>query len=241
MKNKLFIPLIFLSTLTMTSCGGDYSGSYTFQMGKDKGTHVIASMELSKKDFSYDNKLLGKEFKFTADIQDSDGSTTYNDMIKIAYDLLGDGTSVNGYYYVDTKKDINNEQIIHLGFIIDENDLKELSEITQFDASDLNITAEMAEYIFYSTMSNTSLNIHIPVSMDDLLLQFYWYGYDFYIEELTLKIDMVEAHEKGTHPTEKDIEEINNSAQYQAKHPENSLNSRKFRDYHCISLSLLKN
>ena len=240
MKSKLLFPLILLSTLSMSSCSTNLTGTYVFQMGKDKGVHLKAQMVLGKNDVKdSENTLLGKNFNFTMDIQtksqEGEGDNSYQELLTIMYTIFGDGQSVDGYYNIDTKKDSNGDKIIHFGFDVDQDLIDAIATTFNTDLSAVVITSKMTELVLFSTINSKSVNLIAPVSAKDLLLQLYWYGYDFYYEEEIPYAGKVEEHEKGTHPTKEDIEAINNSEIYKTRHPDEI-----FRDYHVINVGLLK-
>ena len=63
---KLRLLPFMLMPLCLMSCGSSgYVGRYSFQMGKSKGSHITATVELSKDDYvdSHDN-ILGKKAEF---------------------------------------------------------------------------------------------------------------------------------------------------------------------------------
>lgn len=68
------------------------------------------------------------------------------------------------------------------------------------------IPSEFVDELMISTFSNDTINITIPVSLTDLMLQLYWYGFDLLDIEGTKELV---KHEHGSHPTAEDVKEIN--------------------------------
>ena len=93
-----------------------------------------------------------------------------------------------------------------------------------------DITPEDTAKFVYSTISKTTIAFNIPVSLDDLAFQLYWYGLDLYNLESN-----PEAHAIGSHPITDDINHINNDLHYADTH-----DGKSFRDYHTLSLTLTK-
>ena len=93
-----------------------------------------------------------------------------------------------------------------------------------------DITPQQTAKFVYSTISKTTLVFNIPVSMDDLFYQLYWYGLD--LNDIEAEIT---AHPAGSHPTAEDIRYINEELHYSETHDD-----KTFRDYHTLSLSLTK-
>ena len=223
MKHRAFT-LLGIIPFLLCSCGKDaYLGSYTFQMGKNSDTHMMINMVL--KDIGVKNdagELLGKGFTITGEATFSDASSEESQ--SPIFDLLKDGLTLNGYYNIgDPLKDGSN--ILSIGFALD--DIESETGIA------FPISSETVEKFVYSEISKKSINIHAPVSIDDLMLQLYWYGLDFYYDGDEQKTRDVESHPAGTHPTEADIAAINET--YPADHKD-----AKYRDFHTLTLPLLK-
>lgn len=93
-----------------------------------------------------------------------------------------------------------------------------------------NVTPEQTAKFVYTTINASTLTFNIPVSLNDLQFQLYWYGLD--LSNLDATID---AHDVGTHPTQEDIKKINEELKYADNH-----DGKSFRDYHTLSLGLTK-
>ena len=271
MRIKRVLPLLATTLLTLSACGKDpYLGDYTFQMGRDKGVHVRATLELLSdevREQDDDAELLGKKFKFKADINmgkkdsetepqsllnestsESESQTSESgsgeegedlpnspeDFLKLVYEILGDGDSINGYYYIgDPIKGGSKE--LHLGFIVTDSIKEEAADAANIDLSGIGINPDTTEKLLYSTINEKQINISVPVSFEDLMYQLYWYGTDIYIDSESLHIDDVTEHKAGTHPTDEEIAAINADPKYKEHHGDSP-----FRDFHVLTLGLLK-
>ena len=156
-------------------------------------------------------------------------------VLKLIYELLGDGEAVVGYYKVGDPIQGGGKQL-HLGVDIDDEFLDMLASLLQIDKQSLQLTPEMTEKIIYSTIADKAVNISIPVSMDDLLFQLYWYGYDLHTEDGSFHFDNLPVtHAPGSHPTAEEVAAINADATFKAHHP-----SVTYRDYYTVTLGLIK-
>ena len=234
----------FLALLLCSCQGGNKDVSYSFRMGKENGTHMALSMVLTEDEMkSNEDKVLGKTFRLTAqyntlseddDPEEIDSDDVIQMALNFAYNLLGDGDSVIGYYNI-TDKIIDRRKVVSIGFDIDD-DLREwLREL--FGEVNIDFVKESGwiEKVCYSTIDDKNLYMVLPVSMDDFVYQIYWYGYHFYVEDEVLQCEHVTPHEIGTHPTKEDVVKINNSTDYKSKHKD-----KVFRDFHALTLALTK-
>ena len=156
-------------------------------------------------------------------------------VLKLIYELLGDGEAVVGYYKVGDPIQGGGKQL-HLGVDIDDEFLDMLASLLQIDKQSLQLTPEMTEKIIYSTIADKAVNISIPVSMDDLLFQLYWYGYDLHTEDGSFHFDNLPiTHAPGSHPTAEEVAVINADATFKAHHP-----NVTYRDYYTVTLGLIK-
>ena len=249
-KFKLF-PFMLLP-LALSSCGENkFLGTYSFQLGRDSGTHFGVYATTTNKDYKYVDEG-GETIPLT-------GSKVMNLRLNLG------GASLGGFFdslniqdvtlktYYSIGKKLGNEQgnVFRFGFnikdIIDELFPKEDPEpsglLRDGDApsgdedegdEDIpipedweNIDPATTSKFVYSTISKTTLTFNIPVSLDDLTFQLYWYGYDL------ATLEDVTEHPVGTHPTAAEVEEINQT--YPTTH-----DNKNFRDYHTLSLALTK-
>ncbi len=219
---KILIPLFLL---TMTSCSTGYPGTYSFQMGKNSGTHMAITMTLTD-NLKYDSqdKEIGKEFNILFDVAMANDDA----ILEALKTLFPDGITLDGYYNIVNHNGANQ---LKLGFII--------SEVLPSGIQEMGITNlftdEVIQKIVYSEIDNRNITLCIPVSVDDLLFQLYWYGHDFYYtnlgqEDQALEYRDVTPHDLNTHPTQEDIDAINQT--YKTEHTSN------YRDFHNLSLGL---
>lgn len=211
--------LISLMPLLFSCSKPKYVGEYVFQLGKSKDTHMNVSLQLTKDVFDAEKPDLGKKFTLTFDSLSSDsGSET--DIMSILNDL----GPITGHYHVDPKVQVYDASRLFLGLYV----------LGEYD-----IPQEITELLFVANIDKTSVNFYLPVSLNDLKFQLYWYGYDLNIaalfdedpDEDPLKTKEG-AHEVGTHPTQEDIDRIN--THYIDDH------GVAFRDYHVLQLGLTK-
>ena len=228
MKSYKIFPLIFIVPLLLTACNKKpyYVGDYVFQMGKNKDTHMGVTLKLTDNYFDENNHDKGYAFELDIDMasssNDSGGFMT----------MLESVNPIKGFYLVNEDIKIYDETKLFLGvgaeYFAD--------YITS--PEELENIEKLIDSIFVANVNKTTVNLYLPVSMDDLFLQLYWYGYDLTGtssgsgEEST--IDSPDGtHPVGNHPTEEDIAKVNEH--YPATH-----GGKSFRDYHVLKLGLTK-
>ncbi len=242
-------PLILLLPLLLAGCGeGPTDVVYSFQMGKQSGSHMTASMTLRQEDYQSEGKVLGKKMTFFLEAKmgqasqesslfsedslsseaissASEGTSTVSsaasnpfDFNGIIMDLLSKGLTVNGWYSIqEMNKDGRNRMPI--GF--------DIASILPEIGESYNLGPDIVEKLIYCETDGKAIYLSIPVSLQDILFQLYWYGVDLFgFEEVT-------PHQVNTHPTAEDIAEINKT--YPDTH-----GGSLYRDFHCISLGLKK-
>ena len=253
MKHKKILPLALMSIFTITSCGGkSYQGEYMFQMGRDNGVHMNATIALTGDAVTIEGEPNAKKFKFTCDIvasqEEEEGTQYFKDIIEFAYILLGDGESVNGYYSVgDTYE--KDKKHLTLGFVI--GDVGELipGEIP-------TIKTDITESVMFATIDTKAVYITVPVSLTDLMLQLYWYGYDVWADDDNIHLDTLpeeKHHAHGSHPNTEDVAYLNADPTYVAHHKTvltdkyddipllaELFGQHDYRDFHTLTVSLLK-
>lgn len=134
------------------------------------------------------------------------------------YELLAEGLTLDGYYTIVDVPDKEFDQL-RIGFFLDD-----ISEIT---GQTIDLEPEVIEMIVYSEITPKSITLKIPVSIDDVIYQLYWYGYDLF------NFTEVEPHDRNTHPTKEEIDKINET--YPDTHDGNL-----YRDFYTLSLGLSK-
>ena len=215
-------PLLLLSIIPLLcSCSREkYAGEYVFQLGKSKDTHMNVSLSLSKEIFNTEKPEEGKKFELKIE-SSSSAAEADDDMMGILADL----GPISGHYRVDPKVKIYDATRLYLGLVV----------LGEYD-----IPQEITELLFVANIDKTTVNFYLPVSLNDLALQLYWYGYDLETDKLFDEdsdgdhLSTKEgAHEVGTHPTQDDIDRIN--THYPTDH-----DGALFRDYHVLQLGLTK-
>ncbi len=259
MKNKL--PILFLLPTLLCSCSASsYKGTYSFQMGKEDGTHMGAKLNLTDKIVTKKDETTGQdiekgyEFKLTISMDfnmlfssilslipeyqeaqekeeeqapanggESSGEETPSEEGEDDEKKMPQDIEIGGYYRVGEK---NRDNTHHL-------------YINVYDPSiDTEIDDELLEHIMYATITHKEVTIKIPVSLTDLALQLYWYGFDFNFD--TFEFIEVEAHPFGTHPTLEEVEAINASG-FPKTHTIPFLETKlTYRDFYTVDLSLTR-
>ena len=203
----------------LTACSQQtYAGVYTFQMGKSKDTHIGVYLTLSDEVFNPSTPEKGNRFELLVDLS---MGTEESEMLEI----LEEFNPLMGNYYVKEDEQVYEGTRLHLGLSV---------------LGDMEIPEELTDLIFVANISSNAVNFYLPVSLKDLTLQLYWYGYDISMESIIEFIISGEepvtppegAHPVGTHPTADDIAQIN--THYKTDH------AFEFRDYHVLELGLTK-
>ena len=236
MKKMTFFVVTLLLLFALTSCGkNSYVGTYKFQLGKEKGTHFAITLVMTDEEDVKNDIVRGKKFTFSVSSngvnEESVEGNTDDEISDITNNLLSNA-SVTGYYNLEERnvpygRQSEDKTYVRIG-------------ITGFEAGDLNfsekdiesfeLTPEIVEQVIYIEINEKVANVVVPVSVQDLMFQFYWYGYDFNMNEQALGEETTQ-HQIGTHPTQEDIDEINKT--YPDKH-----NGKKFRDFHTMVMGL---
>ena len=239
MENKYIVILIkwrylmnFKKTLSffgllplLVSCAGNsYYGEYSFQMGKSKDTHIAVTLELTKEKYtSTDGEEKGEKFSLGFDMMTSDVDDGFSELLKELTPLIG-------YYKVDKKTKVNDEASLKIGINL---------------LGEYEVPQTITDAIFVASISSTAVNFYLPVSLEDLRYQLYWFGYDLSGDNIAAAISGDEDikdpivlpddqhHPLDVHPTKADIDKINET--YPDSH-----DGELFRDYHVLKLGLLK-
>ena len=249
MKIKL-APALLLP-LALASCGNNgYAGKYSFQMGKQSGSHITASVELTEDPVAYNGVTYGKalafflQAKMSSDEESSvfDASLASSEVASIPGDGEDgeDGSFDDGFLdgIEDVVMDLLSEGITLPGYYEVAEEIENgrnrlmigfnLGELLGFELpSEFNIGHEEIEKLIYSEIDSKSVYLTFPVSYNDIKFQLYWYGDDI----LADGGNQPEAHALNTHPTKEDIAKINET--YPLTH-----DGESYRDFHVISMSL---
>lgn len=213
-KVGLFLGIVPL----LIACNKDpYAGEYVFQMGKSKDTHMSVSLKLTNEVYSEETPDKGKKFELALDMLTSD---IESDMSSILNEL----TPITGYYKVNKEEKVYGEARLNIGLNL---------------MGEYEIPENITDCIFVAGINDKTVNFYLPVSIEDLQFQLYWYGYDlnvanFFDDEVEDPLATPEGkHPVGTHPSKEDIDQIN--THYGANH-----NDKVFRDFHVLKLGLTK-
>lgn len=213
------IGLLFTLTPLLFSCASSSPvGEYVFQMGKNKDTHIGISLRLTNENYDETNIEKGKKFELSIDMVTSDVEDTFSTLLK-------ELTPLTGYYSLDKENQVYKETRLNIGLSI---------------LGESEIPKEVTDLIFVASINSNAVNFYLPVSMEDLSYQLYWYGYDLNIAKI-LTDDSDEdplatpegAHPIGTHPTQEDIDLIN-------QHYADDHSGTPYRDFHVLKLGLTK-
>ena len=270
-KLFLVIPMLF----SIASCSGGektYAGTYSFQLGSDEGTHAGIHLKLTddpaeKKVDDQDTKKFALQFDIGAsgssgvfgmikhldkvlEVINTVGidTTSIDEIVrKIEEETTDDDIEVpltiNGYYYF---KEVKNAK---------DKDETRLMMGIEFGET-ISIDEKLVEMVMYSTYANDTVNVVIPVSVEDFLFQLYWYGYRVAgLDSLTKPVALPEENafmhynQVGSHPTKEEVEEIQKyQLQREAKHEAGDLKDyelgefiyNSYHDYHTLSMGLAK-
>ena len=254
MKIKKALTLGCLLPL-ITSCGKNpVVGTYAFQMGKEKGTHFGLYLDLSNDDFTGNEKIVGyKKMNFSFNVSFPEGDS--EEMVQVISTFLGflkeensDDYTVDGYYQITDEKNKSGEKRMKVGFSFDYlldtvlelyKSIKgsDLSEEQQEIIDSFN-DVSLIESVIYTTYATNEVNMYIPVSMEDLYYQLYWYGYDIKINAETYDVNVVKVtqHDAGTIPTKEEVDAINET--FIADHE--GMKFLTYRAFNVLKLTLIK-
>ncbi|MBO4285947.1 MAG: hypothetical protein J5880_01280 [Bacilli bacterium] len=217
-KSKALLISTVLAALSLTSCGKEsYYGTYQFQMGKKTDAHIGIYMDLTGDNIEVEldgEKTNMEKFNLKLSIPDQTTPEENASLVGGLLTFFEDGL-FGGYkiQYIQEK----DENHLTLVPVIDLNKLMEfVAEKTGEEVSSSSeesssqeefvIPSDFIDDVLIATYKGEKIDVTVPVSLNDLMFQLYWYGFDIFdpTEEYPL-----EKHEKGTHPTEEDIKKIN--------------------------------
>lgn len=250
MNRKILTPL-FVPMMLLASCNNEvsYVGTYSFMMGKDNGSHIGIKLELSGDDFVEEGKEepIGKKFSLTLD-STINGEPAEPETAKAAkYRVLDEESTDSsipddsaasdmianlGNFKIDGAYNVTNTLTEDKNYVVDLY-VSVVSELTESLFSDIPVN--LLNEVVQAEINKSSVKFTIPVSVNDILFQLYWYGYDFRI--YSLELVEVEKHPHGTHPTKEDIDKINET--YPSEHEILGF-STKYRDFHDLTMELKK-
>ena len=197
---------------------GDHVSSSEDSQQSEPSTEQSSSQAISEE--TIESAIESSVVSF-ADSSASSSSSAPQSLQDSLYDLLAEGLEIDGYYTIVGVPERGINQL-RIGFPMDK-----ISEITGVT---FDLEPDVIEKIVYSEISEKSITLKIPVSIQDVIYQLYWYGFDI----LTFtELPLEDQHEANTHPTQEDIDRINQT------YPDNH-GGNKFRDYYTISLGLTR-
>ena len=209
--------LLGLTPLLLSCANSSPVGQYVFQMGKNKDAHISVSLNLTNENYDETNIEKGKKFDLAIDMVTSDVEDEFSNLLK-------EFTPISGYYTVDKENKVYKETRLRVGLNL---------------LGSVEIPKEITDLIFVASITPTLVNFYIPVSFEDLTFQLYWYGYDLNIAKMLEEESSADplatpegAHPIGSHPTQADIDLIN-------QHYSND-HTGVYRDFHVLKLGLTK-
>lgn len=223
MNYKKLIVFSGLWPLLVSCSGNSYYGEYSFQMGKTKDTHIAVSLELTKERYiNTEGVDSGEKFSLSFDMKTSDVEDGFASILK-------EITPITGYYSIDNKVKIDGASRLNIGINI----------LGEYD-----IPKDITDAIFIANISSSAVTFYLPVSMEDLRYQLYWYGWDLSGENIAAAIqddtdieDPIASpdgpHSLDVHPTKEEIDAIN-------EHYKDSHDGELFRDFHVLKLGLTR-
>lgn len=251
---KLLLLLLF--PLVMLSCGANkYYGYYAFQLGPDKGDHFGFYLDLTKNDYvDPEGEIKGKkEFKFGMRVSESmvpdapeydpDDFDGYLErafvylLIQFLNTESPDGIGASGHYSIGNKDIEGKGRKLDLTIVIADIDDPDLGKILQ--------------RFIIAYVDGKSINAILPVSLDAFRYQLCWYGIYISVTETAgiPDLDVFELSEYGTlpgpesdeerlgtHPTEKEIAEMNDGRFDEVFGDDKFV----FKDWNTLTVTLLK-
>ena len=241
--------MLTISSL-LSSCGSNsFAGTYGFQMGKDTGTHFGIFVTLTDNIFSSEDissELQYKSLELTLSVHLNAESDTITELLETIKELLHqedqDDVSLPGYYY---NAGLTPKGETEIKFGIDLTIIKDIPILP--DLLTIVLNPDTIEKMIYTTYASEVLTMNIPVSLADLLYQFYWYGIDFIMDEkgnISKNESPCGIHNPGTHPTIEDVTIINEQYNFYEIH-ESILElvdgeGSDYRDYYTLAMGLMK-
>lgn len=232
--------LSLLPALLLASCSKvDYSGTYEFRLGKTDGSHLAVSAVLTNEAYTVEGTKkmsitadLGAEMSPTAIIEQYGEEYPFLEpFIDIITDEVAGIKEIPLYYAVTQYKDAKRGVRLNVGtdFAVQKVEelkqkypiIKELLEYLEIDDSRFEVTPEKAKYYFGAYVDNKVLTFEIPVSMDDLEMQEFWYGKSSKVSgDYVSRLPGTQGEERfGTHPkvvtnvqgqvTSSEVEQVN--------------------------------
>ena len=219
MNYKKSLTLLGIVPLLIGCANKGPYGEYAFQMGKAKDTHIAVSLKLTKDNYDESNADKGQKFELGLDLMTSDVESSYSEILK-------ELSPITGYYSIDKNVKVYDETRLNIG----------INFLGEYE-----LPTKITDLLFVASINKNIVNFYLPVSIDDLMFQLYWYGYDlsstkWNSEEVTDDDFLVTPegkHDIGTHPTAEEIATINT-------HYADDHDGKVYRDFHILKLGLSK-
>lgn len=171
------------------------AGTYSFQLGKETGTHFGIYLTLTNNQYGTPEENL-KQFDLAASISSSQKGSFIPADIEEALEVIKkeDGRyHIPGYYQATGEVTPRGEARLIMGLDIDTvvDYVKQIYKaLTEQDLDipqstiDLIKNSKIIDKIVYSTHKDDYVYCYVPVSFADIYYQLYWYGYDLQIKLL---------------------------------------------------------
>jgi len=280
MNLKKTFSLIGLVPFLVGCNNNSIAGTYGFQMGKVNSTHfglyVTLTDEAYGENQEYKNMNIEFSYSFPDNGKDDESGgaiSEFDEIIVYFIDPETNNVSVSGYYKLTDEYDNQGASLVKIGIsfdyvinkfkqIFEDKMEKDLPEDFGTYVEDLN-NNEIIQSLLYVTYKNNTLNVHVPVSYEDVYYELYWYGYDLQInlgallssvvdegdegdgdgdgdgdtsQAPFLKIVNTTKHVLGSHPKKEEVEEINKT--FAEEHE--GLLFTSYRDYNVVEMGLSK-
>ncbi len=213
--------LSLLPALLLASCSKvDYSGTYEFRLGKTDGSHLAVSATLTNDDYQVEGTKkmsitadLGAEMSPTAIIEQyGEEFPLLEPFIDIVTDEIAGIKEIPLYYSVLNQKDAKRGYKLSLGsdFAVQKVAelkekypiVKELLDLFDIDETRFRLEPEIVRYYVGAYVDSKTLTFEMPVSLEDLEMQKFWYGKSNKItNDYVSRLPGAQGDERfGTHP-----------------------------------------
>ena len=243
-KGTIVGALFVAMTLTACNDGPNYYGDYSFQMGKKNQAHMGITMELLKDTINIeaDGKMQTFEkFNIMMELPSDEGE---NDVGIL--NMFDNGLS--GGYKIDFGSG-DKDPKISLYPVIDlseggESEGDSSSSESSSSQEQFVIDSKFIDDIMTATYDGKVINVTVPVSLNDLMFQLYWYGFDIF-DPFN---ENIPQHEHNDHPSEDDVRKINETYNsgliphydLDALFKYETMKQIEYRDYHTLTMGLSK-
>ena len=187
--------LSLLPALLLASCSKvDYAGVYEFRLGKTDGSHLAVTATLTNEDYIVEGSKkmsitadLGAEMSPTAIIEQyGEEYPLLEPFIDIITDEVAGIKEIPLYYSVLNQKDAKRGYKLSLGSDFAAQKVaelkekypivKELLDLFHIEDTRFRLEPETVRYYVGAYVDSKTLTFEMPVSMEDLEMQKFWYG-----------------------------------------------------------------